>query len=127
VAVPAVAAPPPAPPDMTGLEVPLLVSPVESVGRPPEQREWAQYEAGTPPPPSVQPRALPPPPAPTQPAQLAAPAPVAVAAAEPARRRAPTYAPSFEPQSPPAAKLTRKDELPTDQEGIFMKRALAAF
>jgi ferric-dicitrate binding protein FerR (iron transport regulator) len=103
------AAPPP--PDMTGLEIPLVVSPVESV-RPAEQSEWAQLPA--PRTAAAAERALaPPPPAPTQMAQ-----------AEPPKRRSPTYAPVFEAEKP-ASKLSRVDErvVPQDQEGIFMERA----
>jgi ferric-dicitrate binding protein FerR (iron transport regulator) len=124
-AEPVVAAPPPPPmapapagrpaPDMTGLEVPLLVSPVESV-RPAEQSEWAQLPAAKTA--AAAERVLmPPPPAPTT-------QPVQMAQAEPPKRRSPTYAPSFEPEKP-ASKLSRVDEgaVPRDQEDIFMQRA----
>jgi hypothetical protein len=101
------------PPDMSGLEVPLLASPVESVGRPPEQREWAEMPKPSEP--------QPPPAAPTTAAQMPppppAPAPVAVAAAP----RHPTYAPSFDP--PPAAPASKLAELPQDQESIYLMHA----
>jgi hypothetical protein len=97
-------------PDMSGLEVPLLASPVESVGRPPEQREWAEMPKASP---------QPPPAAPT----TAAPSEPVAAAQVP--RRHPTYAPSFDPPPapPPASKLSRTDELPTDAETLFLQRA----
>jgi hypothetical protein len=92
---PAAAPHPSKAPDMSGLSIPLIASPVESVGPPPEQREWNRWGDGQ-------------------------RQPVLLAAAEP-KRRTPTYAPSFEaaPARPSAAKLS---EIPADQAGIYMKR-----